>query len=100
MGKFSSIIKTGLCFAAASIAMTISTAFAIWFGNGGRPPFTIADAWIYFAEWPMVLIHGIDFYVWSGQAFLVNMIGWSFIGLVCGAWLYRRPDQIRRSPLV
>jgi hypothetical membrane protein len=94
------MLVIGARFAAASVLMTVSTAFAIWSGHGGHPPLTIADAWIYFADWPMVLIHGIDFYVASGQAFLVNMIGWGFIGLVCGAWLYRRPNTIRPSPPV
>ena len=68
-------------FAVVNVAMTASTAFVIWFGHGGHPPLTIADAYIFFAEWPMVLLHGIDFEVFSGQAFLVNMVGWSLIGL-------------------
>jgi hypothetical protein len=83
--KRSRIVKIILSFAAGSVAMTASTAFAIWFGHGGHPPLTVADAYIYFAEWPMVLLHGIDFYVCSGQSFLVNMVGWSLIGLLLGA---------------
>ena len=79
----------GLWFAAVSVAMTASTAFVIWFGHGGHPPLTIADAYIFFAEWPMVLLHGIDFQVASGQAFLVSMVGWSLIGLLLDA-LFRR----------
>lgn len=79
----------GLWFAVVSVAMTASTAFVIWSGHGGHPPLTIADAYIFFAEWPMVLLHGIDFDVFSGQAFLVNMVGWSLIGLILDA-LFRR----------
>jgi hypothetical protein len=77
-------LVTVFWFAVASIAMTISTAVAIWFGHGGHPPLTVADAWIYFADWPTVLLHGIDFYVASGQVFLVNLIGWSLVGLIIG----------------
>jgi hypothetical protein len=87
----------GMWFAAASVAMTASTAFVIWFGHGGHPPLTIADAYIFFAEWPMVLLHGIDFEVFSGQAFLVNMVGWSFIGLLLGA-LFPRSSSSTSKP--
>jgi hypothetical protein len=86
-------LLTGLYFAVVSIAMTVSTAFAIWFGHGGHPPLTFADAYIYFAEWPMVLLHGIDFDVFSGQSFLVNMIGWSLVGLLLGTLLSRRSSN-------
>ena len=77
--------RIGLWFAAASVVMTASTAFAIWSGHGGHPPLTVADAYIFFAEWPMILLHGIDFEVCSGQSFLVNMVGWSLIGIILGA---------------
>jgi hypothetical protein len=43
MKKSSNAVATGLWFAAASVAMTVSTAFAIWSGNGGHPPLNIAD---------------------------------------------------------
>ena len=84
------ILVTGLYFAAASFVMTFFTGFAVWSGHGGHPPLTIADAYIFFSDWPMVLLHGsIDFEIWGGEVFLVNMIGWSLIGLLCGAWFYR-----------
>jgi hypothetical protein len=92
MKKSSNTVATGLWFAAASVAMTVSTAFAIWSGNGGHPPLNIADAWIFFADWPMVCIHGIDFSVASGEAFLVNAIGWSLIGSLLGA-LFQRSSK-------
>ena len=83
------MLVIGARFAAASVLMTVSTAFAIWSGHGGHPPLTIADAYIYFAEWPMVLLHGIDFDVFSGESFLVNMLGWGLVGLLHGALFSR-----------
>jgi len=83
--KRSRIVRIILSFAAGSVAMTLSTAIVIWYGHGGQPPLTIADAYIFFAEWPMVLLHGTDFYVVSGQALLVNIVGWSVIGALLGA---------------
>jgi hypothetical protein len=89
MSRRSRVPLIGLWFAAVSVAMTASTAFVIWFGHGGHPPLTMADAYIFFAEWPMVLLHGIDFEVVSGQSFLVNMLGWSLVGLILDALLRR-----------
>ena len=90
MKSSSRIVATSLCFAAGSVAMTLSTAIVIWYGHGGRSPLTIADAYIYFAEWPMVLLYGTDFYVVSGQALLLNIVGWSFMGALLGALSPRR----------
>ncbi len=64
----------GLYFAVGSVAMTVSTMLIVWLGNGGHHPLTIGDAYIYFADWPMVLLHGIDFEIASGQSLLVNAI--------------------------
>jgi hypothetical protein len=89
MRIFSRSASTGLYFAVVSVAMTTSTAFVIWFGHGGHPPLTIADAYIYFAEWPMVLLHGIDFDVFSGESIVVNMLGWGLVGLLHGALFSR-----------
>jgi hypothetical protein len=82
-----------LSFSAASILMTISTGLAIWSGNGGHPPLTAADAYIYFAEWPMVLLRGTNFEVCSTEAFFVNAVGWNLVGLLFGAWLFRRRSR-------
>jgi hypothetical protein len=81
---------TGLYFAIGSVAMTVSTMVVVWFGSGGHPPLTIVDAYIYFADWPIALLHGSDFEIASRQSFLVNAIGWSAIGLLLGTWRSRR----------
>jgi hypothetical protein len=94
MTRLSRPAVTGLYFAVGSVAMTVSTMFVVWLGNGGHPPLTIADAYVWFADWPMVLLHGIDFEIASGQSFLVNAIGWSAIGLLLGTWLSRRSGSV------
>ena len=94
MTRLSRPAVTGVYFAVSSIAMTVSTMVVVWFGNGGHPPLIIADAYIIFADWPMVLLHGTDFEIASGQSFLVNAIGWSAIGLLLGTWLSRRSGSV------
>jgi hypothetical protein len=94
MIRLSRPAATGVYFAVGSVAMTVSTMVVVWLGNGGHPPLTIADAYIFFADWPMVLLHGSDFEIASGQSFLVNAIGWSVIGLLLGTWLYRRSGSV------
>jgi len=81
------IVPVGGSFALASFAMTICAAFASWFGHGGRPSLNAADMVVYFADWPIVVVHGTDFYVTSLEALIVNTVGWAAIGVfgvICG----------------
>ena len=96
MNRPGRIIVAGLYFAVMSAAGTASTSLAVWMSTGGHGPLNVADIYIFIVEWPMALLYGTNFDVFSMQSLLVNMAGWTLVGVVVGFWLTQSSQKVSK----
>jgi hypothetical protein len=90
MKRLSRTAVTGLWFAIASFAMTVSSIFGFFLIADGP----IAKAYLALANWPSILFFRGDFTDFSAhnQVLLANMVGWGLIGFLLGALFPRSPS--------
>ncbi|HVN64725.1 MAG TPA: hypothetical protein VMT58_08805 [Candidatus Binataceae bacterium] len=81
MSKSRNALKVAAFFALGSVITTLSGAFVAMGGSEGAH-WNLIDWYIVVVEWPMCLIFGTNFYVFSATAFFLNAGGWFLAVLV------------------